>query len=219
MYGDFAMEVDDNVGQVLAALDRNKMADDTLVLFSSDNGPVWYDADVKRLSHDSSGGLRGMKSDAWEAGHRMPFIVRWPGKVESGTKSDQLVSFVDVFATIARICDIPLSSDAAPDSFSFLPALRSAEGSQRNELALQSGGGMMTLRSGSLKLIRGLGSGGFSTPRKLKPEPNGPAGQLYDLSADLDESDNLFLESPGQVRKMSARLEQIRKSAGHRYLK
>lgn len=219
MYGDFAMEVDDNVGQVLDALDRNKMADDTLVLFSSDNGPVWYDEDVKRLSHDSSGGLRGMKSDAWEAGHRMPFIVRWPARVESGTESDQLVSFVDVFATIADVCDVSLSEDAAPDSFSFLPALRLEGDSERNELALQSGGGMMTLRSGQMKLIKGLGSGGFSTPRKVKPEPNGPAGQLYDLAADLDESENLYLERSAQVKKMSARLEQIRKSAGHRYLK
>lgn len=77
----------------------------------------------------------------------------------------------------------------------------------------------MTMRSGQMKLIKGLGSGGFSTPRKVKPEPNGPAGQLYDLAADLDESENLYLERSAQVKKMSARLEQIRKSAGHRYLK
>ena len=80
MYGDFLMMVDAQIGMVLDALDEAGMSENTLLVFSSDNGPVWYDTDVKRLGHDSSGGLRGMKADAWEAGHRMPFIVRWPGQ-------------------------------------------------------------------------------------------------------------------------------------------
>jgi len=84
MYGDFAMMVDAMIGRVLAALDDAGMAENTLVIFTSDNGPVWYDKDVERFGHDSAGGLRGMKGDAWEAGHRMPLIVRWPGQVAPG---------------------------------------------------------------------------------------------------------------------------------------
>lgn len=219
MYGDFAMEVDDNIGQVLDALERHQMTEDTLVLFSSDNGPVWYDSDVERLQHDSSGGLRGMKSDAWEGGHRMPFIVRWPRIVEPGSQSQQLVSFVDVFATVADLCELPLADDAAPDSFSFLPALRAEAGSPRTELALQSGGGLMTFRSGSIKLIAGLGSGGFSTPRKVKPKPGQATGQLFDLAKDLGETRNIYGDRVEQVTTLTRRMQQVRKASGHRFLK
>ena len=100
MYGDFVSHVDAEVGRVLAALDDAGMSDNTLVIFTSDNGPVWYPADVERFGHNSSGGFRGMKADAWEAGHRMPFIVRWPGKVEPASTSDQLICFTDVMATL-----------------------------------------------------------------------------------------------------------------------
>jgi arylsulfatase A len=85
MYGDFATMVDAQIGRVLAALEKAGMMQDTLLVFASDNGPVWHPADVARLGHDAAGGLRGMKGDVWEAGHRMPFIVRWPGRVKAGT--------------------------------------------------------------------------------------------------------------------------------------
>ena len=88
MYGDFVMMVDAQIGRVLAALRRANMQQNTLVIFTSDNGPVWYEADVARFQHDSAGGLRGMKADAWEAGHRMPFLVRWPGRVQPASHSD-----------------------------------------------------------------------------------------------------------------------------------
>ena len=89
MFGDFAMMVDAMIGRVLQALDDARLADNTLVIFTSDNGPVWYPEDVKRTGHDSVGGWRGMKASNWEGGHRMPFIVRWPGKVKAGSTSTQ----------------------------------------------------------------------------------------------------------------------------------
>jgi arylsulfatase A len=104
MYGDFTMMVDAEIGRILAALDKSGLAGDTLVIFTSDNGPTWYEADVERLGHASAGGWRGMKSDAWEGGHRMPFIVRWPGRVKAGTVSEQTICFTDLLATFAEIC-------------------------------------------------------------------------------------------------------------------
>jgi len=124
-----------------------------------------------------------MKADAWEAGHRMPFIVRWPGTVGAGSVCDQTISFTDVLATVAEVVGKALPAGAGPDSFSFLPALRGGR-SQRAPIVMQSGGGFMTIRSGRWKLIEGLGSGGFSEPAKITAGPDGPAGQLYDLAAD-----------------------------------
>ena len=124
LYGDFLMMVDHEIGRVLAALNSAGMLENTLLVFASENGPVWYPADTARFGHDSAGGLRGMKADAWEAGHRMPFIVRWPGTVGAGSVSDQTISFTDVLATLTDVVGRDLPAGAGPDSFSFLPALK-----------------------------------------------------------------------------------------------
>ncbi|NQT40544.1 MAG: sulfatase-like hydrolase/transferase [Planctomycetes bacterium] len=218
MYGDFTMMVDAHIGRVLASLEKAGMADDTLVIFSSDNGPVWYDADVRRLGHDSCGVLRGMKADAWEAGHRMPFIVRWPGKVKAGSVSDQMICFTDVLATFADVVGRKLPDEAGPDeagpdSFSFLPALLGEQPEAkpiRTYLPIASGRGMMTIRRGPWKLITGLGSGGFSQPRSVKPQPGEPPMQLYDLSKDLSETTNLYTQHPEIVKELLAQLRRIR---------
>ncbi len=213
MYGDFTMMVDAHIGRVLAALKKAGMAEDTLVIFSSDNGPVWYDADVRRLGHDSCGELRGMKADAWEAGHRMPFIVRWPGKVKKGSASDRMICFTDVLATFAEMVGRRLPDEAGPDSFSFLSDLLGEQPEDkpiRTYLPIASGGGMMTIRRGSWKLIAGLGSGGFSQPRSVKPQPGEPPMQLYDLSKDLSETTNLYAQHPEIVKELLAQLQRIR---------
>lgn len=216
MYGDFMMMVDDHIGRVLAALGEAGMDEETLVFFSSDNGPVWYDADTKRFDHDSSGGLRGMKSDTWECGHRMPFIARWKGKVEAGAVSDQLISFVDVMATLASVVDYELPAGAAPDSFDFSSELLGeAEGnpSLRETLVVESGGGVATIRSGPWKYIDGLGSGGFSQPRRVEPTPGGPTAQLYHLGLDPGETENLFQKHPEVVERLRTELSRIQASS------
>lgn len=119
LYGDFTAMVDAHIGRVLNALQQNGMSGNTLVLFTSDNGPVWYDNNVAEYNHDSAGGLRGMKGDIWEAGHRMPLIVRWPGVVEAGSVSDHLVNFTDFLATLADLVGQELPSRAGKDSYSF----------------------------------------------------------------------------------------------------
>ena len=213
MYGDFAVMVDAMIGRVLKSLGDAGMADDTLVIFTSDNGPVWYEDDVKRFDHDSSGGLRGMKADAWECGHRMPFIVRWPGHVKPQSTSNQTFCFTDLLATFAAIVGVQLPDEAGPDSFNMLPVLlgQQPEGkSVRDSLVIRSGSGMMTIRSGDWKLITGLGSGGFSEPKRVKAGPGDPAGQLYNLAVDLGETDNRYLHEPEIVARLTDQLARIR---------
>jgi arylsulfatase A len=123
MYGDFVMTVDAEIGRVITALEKAGLAKDTLLIFASDNGPVWYDADVIRLGHAAAGGLRGMKSDLWEGGHRMHFIVRWPGRIQAGTVSDQTICFTDLMATFANICGVKIPGGAGTNSYSLLPVL------------------------------------------------------------------------------------------------
>ncbi|MCX6549984.1 MAG: arylsulfatase [Acidobacteria bacterium] len=208
LYGDFLMMVDHEIGRVLAALESASMLDKTLVVFASDNGPVWYRADAARFGHDSAGGLRGMKADAWEAGHRMPFIVRWPGTVGAGSVCDQTISFTDVLATVADVVGKDLPAGAGPDSFSFLPTLKGGT-IRRPPIVMQSGGGFMTIRSGRWKLIEGLGSGGFSQPSRITPGPGDPAGQLYDLAADPAETTNRFAGEPEVVERLRAEMRRI----------
>ncbi len=213
LYGDFVMMVDAQIGRVLAALEQAGMARDTLLIFTSDNGPVWYPADVARLGHDAAGGWRGMKSDLWEAGHRMPFIVRWPGHVQAGTVSDQTICFTDLLATFADVCGVKLPAGAGPDSFSFLPVLegRQPEGRPiRGPLVMQAGSSRaMMIRDGDWKLINRLGSGGFSKPRIIKPGPGDPPGQLYNLRTDPSETHNVYLEHPEIVTRLTAEMDRI----------
>ena len=216
MYGEFTMMVDHMIGRVLSALDKADMTDDTLVIFSSDNGPVWYEEDVERFEHDSSGGLRGMKADAWECGHRMPFIVRWPGTVAAGAVNERLICFTDLLATFGELVGTELSEDAGPDSISFYKTLIGQSEPDRPTLVIKSSSGAMTARQGPWKLITELGSGGFSKPKRIKPTPGGPVGQLYNLDEDIGEVHNLYNQKPEVVAKISEELKRIQRSGASR---
>jgi len=209
MYGDFVMMVDAMIGRVLRKLEQTDMSDNTLLIFSSDNGPVWYDVDAQRFGHSSVGALRGMKADAWEGGHRVPFIARWPQQVPAGSTCDAVVSFVDMLATFADIQQRPLQANEGPDSFSILPLLRGAQKAQRPSLALASGRGLKTIRQGPWKWIQGQGSGGFSKPRKNDPAPTDAPEQLYNLAEDLGETNNLYHDQPEKVRQLRRTWRQI----------
>jgi len=212
MYGDFLMMVDAEIGRILEALLEKGMSENTLVIFSSDNGPVWYDEDVVRFGHDASGGFRGMKGDAWEAGHRMPFIVRWPGQVKPGSVSKQTISFTDVLSTLANATGEGLSEDVQGDSYSFLKVLQGNQPEDeaiRPPVVLRSASGAWMIRSGDWKLIDQLGSGGFSEPKHVESGPGDPEGQLYKLNEDPGETNNLFLEHPEIVDRLRKELKQI----------
>lgn len=206
MYGDFVAQVDASIGQVLSQLDRLKLSDNTLLFLTSDNGPVWYGTDTERFEHSSTGAMRGMKGDAWEGGHRMPFIVRWPGKIAAGSTTDQLACHTDLMATAAEILEAELPESAGPDSFSILPTLLNQKpaGAVRTTLVSQSSAGFQAVRDGGWKLIPQLGSGGFSNPRKEKPVAGGPKGQLYNLADDPSETTNLYLKHPEVVARLTA---------------
>jgi len=213
-YGDFAVQVDGVVGAVLEALERHGAEDDTLIVFTSDNGPVWYEGDAERLGHRSVGSLRGMKGDAWEGGHRMPFVVRWPGHVPAGTICDELICHTDMLATFGAILGATLPDDAGADSVNVLPAMlgQQLEHPIREALVHQSSRGVQVIRQGKWKLIPQLGSAGFSEPRTETPQPGGPTGQLYNLDEDLGETTNLWSEHPKVVKRLTELLERYRDS-------
>ncbi len=206
-YGDYTAEVDGAVGAVVEALRRHSSFDNTLFIFASDNGPVWYQEDVDRYDHRSVGPLRGMKGDLWEGGHRVPFIVRWPGKVPRGSESDALLCFTDMMATLGAVVGRELPSNARLDSVNLLPVLLGSSKGSPRETLLHTGGRVVAIRRGPWKLIPGLGSYGFSKPKREKPVAGGPKGQLYNLADDPGESTNLWLEKPEVVRELSGLLE------------
>ncbi|MFH5834310.1 arylsulfatase [Halalkalibaculum sp. DA384] len=219
MYGDFMAMVDAEIGRILSTIDKENMSDETLVIFTSDNGPVWYDKDKEQFGHDSQGGLRGMKGDVYEAGHRMPFIVRWPGVVDHGAVTDQTISFTDLMATFADILNTELPQNAGEDSFSLVPVLTGEQPEKeavRPPVVSVSSRGVRTIQDGRWKLIEALGSGGFSDPASMDPEPGGPEGQLYNLEEDPDETNNLWLNHPDVVNRLKRLLQDYDREGGSR---
>lgn len=194
-YGDFVAQMDDCVGRVLKLAGEN-----TLVIFTSDNGAHWMPEDIKEYRHRSNGSLRGQKGDLWEGGHRVPFIVRWPGKVKARNTSDRLVCLTDVMATIARVVN---GAEAGEDSIDFL------SGPPRNSIVHHSGDGTFAIREGKWKLCVALGSHGFSEPRSIRPDPGGPTGQLFDLERDPRENYNVWERHPYTVMRLMMLLGDV----------
>lgn len=210
-YADFVMETDAAVGQVLAALDRHELADKTLVIFASDNGcsPQAKFEELAAHGHQPSGPLRGHKADIFEGGHRVPFVVRWPGAVAAGEECPQVVCLTDILATLAEILEVPLPADAAEDSFSFLPVLR-GQPARRDHLVSHSINGTFAIRRGDWKLVLGPDSGGWSAPRPgSKQTATLPPVQLYNLAHDLGEQQNLQDREVAQVRELTELLERL----------
>jgi len=214
-YGDFVTQVDADIGAILTALEQHGFAQNTLVIFTSDNGfaPA---ADVPAhtlIHHDPSGGYRGYKSDLFEGGHRIPFIARWPGIVPAGTVSAALIEQLDLFATCAEILGQPIAPSIAEDSVSFLSVLRqpTQTTTQRTTMINHSAEGRFAIREGRWKLLAWPGSGGWSSPT---PTPSQwlkvprtdlatlPALQLYDLETDSAESKNIATAHPEIVQRL-----------------
>jgi len=218
-YGDFVVEVDWTVGQVVKALKRNGLTDNTLIIVTSDNGSPGR-TKVKRdpysvievYGHYPNGDLRGVKADAWDGGHREPFIARWPGRIPAGTTNDEIICLTDLMATCAAIVGAKLPDNAAEDSFNILPALSGQKLNKpiREAIVHHSLSGMFAIRQGKWKLILGLGSGGFTKPQKIEPKPVGPKGQLYNLEDDLAESNNLWSKHPEIVERLTKLLERYK---------
>lgn len=204
-YADLVLETDAIVGQVLDAIDRSGEADNTLVLFTSDNGCAPY-IDVEGLEimgHFPSGPLRGYKSDAWEGGHRVAFIVRWPRFIAKKQVNAQLIHQADLFATLADILGQAIPDNAGEDSFSFLPLLKGDDHQLREHAVSCSIRGLPSIRSNKWKLILGSGSGGWTEGSEDEPI------QLYNLKNDLGERQNLAADLPERVEEMKTVMERL----------
>ncbi|VGO18319.1 sulfatase family protein [Pontiella sulfatireligans] len=210
-YADFVMQTDAGVGAIIDALDRNGLADNTLVIFSSDNG-CSKAANIPQLAkqgHKVSAGMRGSKSDLWDGGHRVPFVVRWPGKVAEGSSSDQLICLTDFFATFSELTGRPLPAGSAEDSVSFLPALSGKPiVSTRNGVIHHSIKGHFAYRQGKWKLLLAKGSGGWSSPTEKEAPKRVPVAQLYDMENDPGETTNLYESHPEVVERLLKQLEE-----------
>ncbi len=224
-HGDFILELDHVVGELMTTVEQLGIADNTLFIFTSDNGPEVASAVHMRADHhhDPARPWRGIKRDNWEGGHRVPFIARWPGKIPANTQNAQLTSLTDVMASVAAIVNFKLPHDAAEDSFNLLPAmLDNNYPAIRPYILTQAFGGKNTLaiRRGDWKYLDHVGSGGnrYENNAALRPfmlpeaAPNAP-GQLYNLTADPGELDNLYAKEPTIAAELKALLKHS-KSTG-----
>jgi arylsulfatase A len=211
-YADYVMETDNEIGRVLTALDKTGLASNTLVFLASDNGCAPY-AGVKGMEaagHFPSAGLRGYKSDIWDGGHHVPFMVRWPGVVKPGTSNSQTVCLNDLIATCAEILGDKLPDNTAEDSVSLLPLLQEkAPHPGREAVVHHSIFGAFAIRDGNWKLEFCPGSGGWSAPKPGSAAEKGlPPIQLYDLAADAAEKKNVQAENPAVVQRLTALMEK-----------
>ena len=211
-YADFVRQVDADVGRLLAKLDQLGLREKTLIVFTSDNGcsPAAKIDELQAKGHEPSYIYRGHKADLFEGGHRVPFIVRWPGQVKAGTVNPQLVGQLDFMATFADMVAAAVPAGAGEDSVSFLPTLLGQPGSGRQTIVSQSINGSFAVREGTWKLALCAGSGGWSVPKPGSKEEKGlPEMQLYNLATDPGEKTNLVAQHPARVAAMKAALEQV----------
>ena len=210
--GDCIQQLDWCVGEILAALERHKLTGDTLVIFTSDNGGVMDDGYQDGTATDASGhkcngALRGFKGGAYEGGHRVPFLARWPGHVPAGEVSSELICHVDTLATVAALAGKPLPKDAGPDSFDISPALAAEKPAKpcRASLVHQSGNpAALAIRKGDWKYI----------PNDAAKKKAGP--ELYNLTDDPAESKNLAADRPDVAKELAELLKTIRDTPASR---
>ena len=220
LYADLVIETDDVFGRVLNSLERHGVAENTLVIFTSDNGFAHYvggsedgagqfEKALEPQGHFPSGPYRGYKSDAWDGGHRIPCVARWPGVIEPGSSSDQLVCLSDLMATCADIVGNALPDTAGEDSVSLVPLFRNPESPIREHLIHHSINGKFAIRDKRWKLVLCPGSGGWTYPDREAVKDEMPFVQLYDMLEDPGETTNLKDREPERVRAMVALLKKL----------
>jgi len=206
-YGDFVMETDWALGEVLKAIDHSGLRDNTLVIFTSDNGCAPYIGvhELEALGHYPSAEFRGYKSDIWDGGHRVPFLVRWPGKVKAGSHSDQIVCLSDLMATCADILGAKLPDNAGEDSISILPALLgTAKAPLHEAIVHHSIKGRFAIRQGKWKLELCPGSGGWEMPSDDAAFKEGlPTIQLYNMHDDVGEQTDIDYLNAGIITRLT----------------
>ena len=210
----------ESVDKMLATIDRLDLKDDTLVIFTSDNGPINI-PDARKKGHLPAGPYRGFKTNVWDGGTRVPFLARWPGHIQAGATTDHLIGLTDVLATIAGLVGAPLPEGAGPDSVNQLPALlqQKDELVERPALVTCSNWGFCAIRQGKWKAIFGTkwsgglhGVGGMygADPPKGTPTDDPATGQLYDLSSEPFETEDLWESHPEIVEALRRELQRIK---------
>ena len=206
-HADFVMQTDDSVGQVISALKRNGLLDNTLVISSADNGTSARTADMSLLNakgHYPSGDLRGAKADTWDGGHRVHFFASWPEVIKAHSTSNELISLNDIFTTLADVLDVNLGDSAAVDSFSFAPIITGQGHSRRENAIHHSVLGKFAIRHGKWKLILASGSGGWTKPISQQ----GIQSQLYNMETDIAEQINLANKMPEKVQELTQLIQK-----------
>jgi len=211
-YGDYVVETDWSVGQVVKTLKDAGVYENTLIVFTSDNASFATQEkyDVIQKGHKVNADYRGQKADVYEGGHRVPFIWVWKGKVKGGTVSDQVISTVDIMATVAGAAGAKLGNEMAEDSYDLTPVLTGKQGNEalREATIYHSAAGMFAIRKGKWKLIDGKGSGG-----RTKVPKDDPKTQLYDMEADVSETTNVYEKHPEVVKELKALLEKYKSAS------
>jgi arylsulfatase A len=214
-YGDFILQVDDVVLQVNLTLQRLGIADNTIVIFASDNGAGWAEDDIQVYNHNCNAGRRGQKGDIYDGGHHVPLIITWPSKIKKPFTVKSTVSLVDLMATFAEMTEQTISDSVAEDSFSFFETLLDPSiPIKRKNIIYESSMGNLATKVGDWKYIDCLGSGGFTEPGTLESVKGGPTAQLYNLKSDPLESQNLFALYPEKVKLLKGLLNKYRQ-LGH----
>lgn len=214
-YADFVMQMDHDIGRVLTALRETGRAENALVVVTSDNGcsPEANFAELARHDHYPSAGFRGAKSDLFEGGHRVPCLVRWPGRIARGSTSEALAGMTDWYATLAEAAGLGRPAKGGEDSVSLLPVLTGGASSVRDTYVVHSIDGSFALRRGGYKYLAARGSGGWSEPNgKTRGFGRMPSSQLYDLSEDPREEANLVSERPALAASMREQLVAVVKA-------
>lgn len=209
-YGDFVQMVDAGIGEVLSALEKNGVSDNTLVFFTSDNGPFWKPEFIERFDHKAAHIYRGMKADIWDGGHRIPFIVRWPGKVAANSQSNQLTTLTNLISTVAGVVGEAPQPGVGMDSYSILPVLLGEKADNSQAVIHHSSRGYFSIRHDEWKLIEGLGSGGFSNPKIIAPEEGKATGQLFNMKDDAGEQLDVYTQHPEIVQRLTKELAEIK---------
>lgn len=233
-YGDLVHQVDWTFGQIIKALERNGLADNTIVVFTSDNGSPQRAGDpflhsqedfapgavVKKYGHNPSHIYRGMKWNIWDGGHRVPFIVRWPGKVKAGSTCEQTVCLTDWMRTFAGLVDHRLPNNAGEDSYNIMPLLMGQMDKPIRQATVHHSsmagpnmeiGNGFAIRQGKWKLIHGVGPHGRVKERVKDLPADHPIGELYDMQADPGETNNLWDERQDVVKPLLALLEKYQR--------
>ena len=230
-YGDLVHQTDFTLGEIMKALERNGLMENTIIIFTSDNGsparagdPHLHGKDfsiagsvITKFNHNPNSPWRGMKADIWEGGHHVPFVISWPEKIPENRVSTEPVCAVDIMASVATIAGYELPNNSAEDSWDlselFLGkkvGVDSGKEPIREAIVHHSSGGKFAIRQGKWKMIPQLGSGGWTHPVNVKPEMNDPVGQLYNLHADPGESVNLWEKHPEIVEQLTKLLESYK---------